>query len=135
MSLSEQEQRMFREIEESLMADPKFGAGLGVDGSANSSRPAVSLRGVAVGSVGLLFLIGGIAFSLQSLWFVALSVVGFLIMFGAGVWMLRGGDGEGDLDSGLTGGLGVRSRLGGAEGSGSGFGSRMEERFRKRFEE
>ncbi|MCK7675213.1 DUF3040 domain-containing protein [Corynebacterium pygosceleis] len=135
MSLSEQEQRMFREIEESLLADPKFGAGLGAGVAGGSSRAVVSLRGLAVASVGLLLLVGGVAFSLQSLWFVALSVLGFLIMFAAGVWMLRGGDGIGESGAGYPGGsIGV-SRTGGVDGSGGGIGSRMEERFRRRFEE
>ncbi|MEZ2120928.1 MULTISPECIES: DUF3040 domain-containing protein [unclassified Corynebacterium] len=137
MSLSEQEQRMFREIEESLMADPKFGSGLGGVVSSGSASPAVSIRGIAVGAVGLLLLIGGVAFSLHSLWFVALSVLGFLIMFGAGVWMLRGGGG---LDDGFDDDLGdltSRARFSGfgARDSSSGFGSRIEDRFRKRFEE
>ncbi|MBI8989298.1 DUF3040 domain-containing protein [Corynebacterium meridianum] len=135
MSLSEQEQRMFREIEESLMSDPKFGAGLGAGVSAESRRPAISLRGIAIGAVGLLLLIGGVALSLQSLWFVALSVLGFLVMFGAGVWMLNGGDSSDGLDLDFSGGPSRRTRLGGSGGSGFGLGSAMEERFRKRFED
>ncbi|MCK7641807.1 DUF3040 domain-containing protein [Corynebacterium sp. P6145] len=133
MSLSEQEQRMFREIEESLMADPKFGAGLGAGVSGGSRRPTVSLRGIAIGAVGLLLLIGGVAFSLQSLWFVALSVLGFLVMFGAGVWMLNGGDGSEGLNLDRTGGSSRGMRPGGS--GRSGLGSAMEERFRRRFED
>ena len=117
MSLSEQELRVLREIEQSLMADdPHFGSTASVD---PTSGGRVTLRGGALLMLGLLFLVGGVALAQQSLWFIALSVVGFLIMFGAGVWMLRGG---------------VAPRVAPTK-SGGGVGSRLEENFRRRFEE
>ena len=96
MSLSEQEQRALREIEQSLLADdPKFGSSVAGDHVFGASgTPGITLRGVAIAVVGLVMLIGGVALAQQSIWFIALSVVGFLVMFGAGVWMLRGGGGN-----------------------------------------
>ncbi|QTH59093.1 DUF3040 domain-containing protein [Corynebacterium hindlerae] len=128
MSLSEQELRALREIEQSLMADdPKFSAsvsGAGVDG-----RFSFSLQGVALFVLGLVLLIGGVALSQETLWFVALSVVGFLLMLGSGIWMLRSND------SGIS--LSSPSRPEKAKGSGpgSGFTGRMDERFRSRFDD
>ena len=94
MALSEQEQRMLAEIESALYAeDPKFGSAMsgksmGLD-SGGTSR-GFSPRVIAIIGVGLLLLIGGMALANISLWFVTLSVVGFLAMFGAGVWALTG---------------------------------------------
>lgn len=130
MSLSEQEQRALREIEQSLLADdPKFGSSVAGDhGFGGSGTPGITLRGAAIAVVGLIMLIGGVALAQQSLWFIALSVVGFLVMFGAGVWMLRGG-------GGMSGGTGRKRRpRRGGDGSGSAA-SRMEDNFRRRFEE
>ena len=91
MSLSEQEMRTLREIEQSLMADdPKFSAAVTEASATEGTKGRVTLRGVALVVVGLVLLIGGVALAQMSLWFVALSIVGFLVMFGAGVWMLRG---------------------------------------------
>lgn len=88
MSLSEQEQRTLREIEESLLADdPKFGASVSEPTSFGGSGGAVTLRGIALVVVGLCMLVGGVALAQQSLWFIALSIAGFLVMFSAGVWL------------------------------------------------
>ena len=127
MSLSEQEQRTLREIEESLLADdPKFGASVSEPTSFGGSGGAVTLRGVALVVVGL---IGGVALAQQSLWFIALSIAGFLVMFAAGVWMLRG-DGSGysveKRDSG------VRAKKSAARRGG--VSDKLEENFRRRFE-
>ena len=90
MSLSEQEQRALREIEQSLLAeDPRFGASVS-GGPGLDASPVLVLRGVALGVLGLVMLVGGVALAQVSLWFIALSVAGFLLMFGAGVWVLRG---------------------------------------------
>lgn len=128
MSLSEQEQRALREIEQSLLAeDPKFGASVsGGQSFPGSGAGGLTLRGIALAVVGLLMLIGGVALSAQSLWFIALSVVGFLVMFGAGVWMLRGG-GSGPRVGKPAGAKSKPSRA-------ASRGSSMEENFRRRFE-
>ena len=126
MSLSEQEQRALREIEQSLLADdPKFGSSVaGGHVFGESGTPGITLRGVAIAVVGLVMLIGGVALAQQSLWFIALSIIGFLVMFGAGVWMLRG---SGESSAGRVGK--PRPSRGRAPASS------MEENFRRRFEE
>ncbi|WP_448852369.1 DUF3040 domain-containing protein [Corynebacterium sp. 335C] len=138
MALSEQEQRMLDEIESALYAeDPKFGSAMSARafGDGGGSPRGFSIRTTALLVLGLVLLIGGMVLSLQSLWFIALSVVGFLVMFGAGVWAMTGsGDGAarrpgravrrpGSARAGRTG----RSGRGGNGGGG------MEERFRNRF--
>ncbi|WLP87008.1 DUF3040 domain-containing protein [Corynebacterium stationis] len=131
MSLSEQEQRALREIEKSLLAeDPNFGASVSSASSFGGSGGAVTLRGVALVVVGLVMLVGGVALAQTSLGFVLLSIAGFLVMFGAGVWMLRG-SGDGSARS-----SGKKSKSGGAgSAKDSGAASKLEENFRRRFEE
>ncbi|TNL99470.1 DUF3040 domain-containing protein [Corynebacterium tapiri] len=128
MALSEQEQRALREIEQSLMADdPKFGSSVS---SVGSGGAGVGLKAVAIGVVGLLLLIGGVALAQSSLWFIALSVLGFLVMFAAGVWALRSSRTQEHAD--------VRIAAGGSkhpnQSKDSGIGARMEENFRRRFD-
>ena len=131
MSLSEQEQRALREIEKSLLAeDPKFGASVSSDSSFVGSGGTITLRGVALGVVGLVMLVGGVALAQASLWFVALSIAGFLVMFGAGVWMLRG---SGSLGSSKKGKESKSGRSGSANNNGAA--GKLEENFRRRFEE
>lgn len=128
MSLSEQEQKALREIEQSLLADdPKFGASVAGDGNGRGQGVGLTLRSVALAVLGLVLLIGGVALAQQSLWFIALSVFGFLVMFGAGIWALRGGGGK------SAGSRSESSRKSKKSGN-SAFGSRMEENFRRRFE-
>lgn len=136
MSLSEQEQRALREIERSLLADdPKFGASVSESSSSfgGDGGGAITLRGVALVVLGLVVMIGGVALAQQSLWFVALSVLGFLLMFGAGVWMLRG-----DSSSSKSNKSARSSKKSNKQRSSSkqgGVSSKMEENFRRRFEE
>ncbi|WKD58986.1 DUF3040 domain-containing protein [Corynebacterium caspium] len=93
MALSDQERQALREIEASLLADdPKFGQYVNVDSDDSTSAINFSLQGIALIAVGLVMMVGGVALSQNSLWFISLSVAGFLVMFGAGIWMLRGGD-------------------------------------------
>ncbi|MDN6099173.1 MULTISPECIES: DUF3040 domain-containing protein [Corynebacterium] len=131
MSLSEQEQRALREIEQSLLADdPKFGASVGTASSFGNPRGgALTLRGVALVVVGLLMLVGGVALAQQSIWFIGISIVGFLLMFGSGVWMLRG---SGESAGGRSPRSGSRKRAPQKSGRVSG---KLEENFRRRFEE
>lgn len=126
MSLSEQELRALREIEQSLLADdPKFGAA--VRSASGETRFSFSLQGIALFVLGLVLLIGGIALSQSTMWFVALSVVGFLIMLGSGIWMMRAGE-----KTPATPRVRVQSKT---LGDSSGFAGRMDERFRSRFED
>ncbi|ALC06351.1 hypothetical protein CDES_09830 [Corynebacterium deserti GIMN1.010] len=127
MSLSEQEQRALREIEQALMADdPKFGKAVSSDSSLAGG--GLTLRGIALFVLGLVLLVAGVALSQQTLWFVALGIVGFLVMFGSGVWMLRGGG---------SNKLSFSSRTSKAKNQAPGnssLGDKMEENFRRRFE-
>lgn len=128
MSLSEQELRALREIEQSLLADdPKFGAS--VASATGETRLVVSLQAIALFVLGLVMLIGGIALSQATMWFIALSVAGFLLMLGTGVWTLRNGESARPVS---TGRRAPRSSLGGNGGS---FTGRMDERFRSRFDD
>lgn len=129
MSLSEQEQRALREIEQALMADdPKFGKS--VSGDNVLAGGGLSLRGIALFVVGLVLLVAGVALSQQTLWFAALGVIGFLVMFGSGVWMLRGGGGGGDKISMAP----SAGKVASGSARGSSLGDKMEENFRRRFE-
>ena len=86
MALSEQEQRVLDEIESALYReDPRFGRSVGA-----GSVSGVTLKTTALGLLGLCGLIAGVALSQLSLWFIALGALGFLLMFGAGFWALRG---------------------------------------------
>lgn len=127
MALSEQERRALQEIERSLLADdPKFGASVRAH-SEGGSGGALTLRGVAVVVIGLVMLVAGVALSQQSLAFVAVSIVGFLVMLGGGIWMLRGGgEVEGKASPKKPKALKPQSN--------DGFSARMEDNFRKRFE-
>ncbi|MCZ9297261.1 MULTISPECIES: DUF3040 domain-containing protein [Corynebacterium] len=133
MALSEHEQQALREIEQSLLAnDPDFGASVSGETSFGANSGAITLRGVALIVVGLCMMVGGIALAQQSLWFVSLSVLGFLVMFGSGVWMLRGNSEDSLVTVGAqssTRDRGKQSKKGGSD-----VGSRLEDNFRRRFE-
>lgn len=130
MALSEQEQRALREIEQSLLADdPKFGASVSTAHSFGGGAGAgkITLRGIALVVLGLVLLIAGVALAQASLWFIALSVVGFIVMFGAGVWILRTPKDNAAPKQ--------RPDRQGNSPRGNRVGSRMEENFRRRFED
>jgi hypothetical protein len=132
MPLSEHEQRLLDQIERALYAeDPKFASTVR---GARLRRPSRRrrLQGAALFVVGVALLVLGVV--VQEFWFgnfPAVSLLGFLVMFfGALVTLTairRGSDaagestGEGDTAK-------ARSRRGS-------FSQRMEERFRKRFEQ
>lgn len=129
MSLSEHEQQALREIERSLLQDdPKFGSSVAEDSGFGGDGGAITLRGIALIVVGLLLLVGGVALAQQNLWFVSISIVGFLVMFASGVWMLRGRKEKTPSYSGVR----AKQKSVGGQGGVSG---RLEENFRRRFEE
>lgn len=134
MALSEHEQQALREIEQSLLAnDPDFGASVSGETSFGGNSGAITLRGVALIVVGLCMMVGGIALAQQSLWFVSLSVLGFLVMFGSGVWMLRGKSEDSLVAVGMH--APARGHNKQSKKGGSGVGNRLEDNFRRRFEE
>lgn len=141
MPLSEHEQRMLDQIESALYAeDPKFASTVrGGRMRAASSRRR--LQAIALFVLGLVLLVAGIALPIKPGGFPIISLIGFIVMFGAGVLMLWGGgsqktkqaQGEGS-DQAAAKGPGHPKSRGPRKGSG-GFSARMEDRFRKRFEQ
>ena len=127
MALSDQEQQLLREIEESLLADdPKFGASVS-SASRFQDGPEtgrLTIRSLALIVLGLCLLVGGVALATHSLWFVSLSVVGFIVMFAGGVWALRTPADPSPRQADRTQHPSQRGRMS----------SKMEENFRRRFE-
>ncbi|OLR94185.1 DUF3040 domain-containing protein [Actinokineospora bangkokensis] len=132
MPLSEHEQRLLDQIERALYAeDPKFASTVR---GARLRRPSRRRRllGIALFIVGAALLVLGVALNL---WFPVVSLLGFLVMFGGVLLTLtslrRGaadpGGGEGGTESRGGGATPARNR--------SSFSQRMEERFKRRFDE
>ena len=129
MPLSEHEQRLLDQIERALYAeDPKFASTVG---RARLRRPSRRRRvqGAALFVVGVALLVLGVV--VQQFWFggfPAVSLLGFLVMFFGALITLtairRGGD---NAAEGGEGGKNPPRR--------NSFSQRMEERFRKRFEQ
>jgi protein-S-isoprenylcysteine O-methyltransferase Ste14 len=127
MPLSEHEQRLLDQIERALYAeDPKFASTVG---RARLRRPSRRRRiqGAALFVVGVALLVLGVV--VQQFWFggfPAVSLLGFLVMFFGALMTLtairRGGDTAESAD-------------GKNQPRRSSFSQRMEERFRKRFDQ
>jgi hypothetical protein len=133
MPLSDHEQRMLDQIESALYAeDPKFassvrGAGL----RAPSARRRFQGAGLFV--LGLALLVAGIAVKATMVGgFPVLSVLGFVMMFAGVVFAVTGPPVPGGRDGGAKGAQ-PRSRRG--RGTTGTFTSRMEDRFRRRFDD
>jgi hypothetical protein len=135
MPLSDHEQRMLDQIESALYAeDPKFASRVhGRGGRAPSGR--WRLWGAALFVVGLATLVSGVAF--EATWvggFPLLSLVGFVVMFGGVILAITGPRiSGGKAKEGPSLGASARKRPKGT--SGGSFISRMEDRFRRRFDE
>lgn len=133
MPLSEHEQRMLKEIESALYADdPKFASSVRKTGSTGARRPAGLV--VALAILGVALLIGGLALDFKPGGFPVLSLVGFLVMFAAGVLALRSTPSHGAKG---TGGPRVpgTGRASAKPADGRNYSSRMEDRFRRRFDQ
>ncbi|GAA1482885.1 DUF3040 domain-containing protein [Gordonia sinesedis] len=131
MPLSEHEQRMLEQIESALYAeDPKFASSVQRRRLGKSSGRR-RLQAAAIFVVGLVLLILGpiIGFSIGG--FPVLSLVGFLIMFGAGLFALWGGGSKSEgkprrgSDNRETRSPAAKRKLS----------ERMEDRFNRRFEQ
>jgi Protein of unknown function (DUF3040) len=133
MPLSDHEQRMLDQIETALYAeDPKFASSVRGGGfRAPSARRR--LPGAALFVIGLGMLVSGVAFRATMIGsFPILSVFGFVVMFGGVVFAVTGPRLTGRADRpGSTG----SSRQRRSKGSGGSFTSRMEDRFRRRFDD
>ncbi|UQX09477.1 DUF3040 domain-containing protein [Candidatus Mycobacterium methanotrophicum] len=133
MPLSDHEQRMLDQIESALYAeDPKFASSVR-GGGLRAPTARRRLQGAALFVAGLAMLISGVPF--KAVWagtFPILSVMGFVVMFGGVVLAITGPrlSGRGERPGPSTGARARRSK-----GPGGTFTSRMEDRFRRRFEE
>ena len=129
MPLSEHEQRMLEQIESALYAeDPKFASSVKRRrlGRATGRR---RLQAVAIFVIGLVLLIGGLIVNVRLGGFPIISLVGFLVMFGAGLLALWGSSaGGGTIGS-------SSSKPSRQQGPKRKFSERMEERFNRRFDQ
>ncbi|HEV7582880.1 MAG TPA: DUF3040 domain-containing protein [Mycobacterium sp.] len=133
MPLSDHEQRMLDQIESALYAeDPKFASSVR-GGGLRAPTARRRLQGVALFVTGLAMLVSGVAFKATMIGsFPILSVVGFIVMFGGVVYAITGRRLSGRVDhSGPAQGPRQRRNKGG----GGSFTSRMEDRFRRRFDQ
>jgi hypothetical protein len=137
--LSEHEQRMLEQIESALYAeDPKFASSVR-GGRLRSTSSRRRLQAAALFVLGLFLLVAGIAAPVKLGDFPIISLIGFIVMFAAGVLLLVGsskgiakGDRSGEAQSGdASGGASGRGR----QRKSGGFSERMEDRFRRRFEQ
>lgn len=131
MPLSEHEQRLLDQIERALYAeDPKFASNVRGARMRSPSRRR-RLQGVALFVVGLVLLVLGVGVfkDLGPAGIPVISVLGFLVMFAGAVVAIfargQGDGGQGTEAGGTAPGGGARSTLA----------QRMEERFRRRFED
>ncbi|GAB90405.1 DUF3040 domain-containing protein [Gordonia rhizosphera] len=132
MPLSEHEQRMLEQIENALYAeDPKFASSVKRRRLGRSSGRR-RLQAVAIFVLGLVLLVGGLIVNIGVGGFPIISLVGFLVMFGAGLLALWGGDGRGS-GSARGHGRGAKDSRGAAPKRK--FSERMEERFNRRFDQ
>lgn len=134
MPLSDHEQRMLDQIESALYAeDPKFASSVR-GGTLRTPSTRRRLQGVALFVIGLAMLVSGVAFpATQISGFPVLSVLGFMVMFGGVVFAITGPRVPGGRDRSAAEAGAPRQKRG--KGSGGSFASRMEDRFRRRFDE
>ena len=135
MPLSDHEQRMLDQIESALYAeDPKFASSVR-GGTLRAPSTRRRLQGAGLFVIGLAMLVAGVAFKATMIGsFPILSVLGFLVMFGGVIFAVTGPRLPGGRDAAGQGSAGSRQRK--VKGSGGGsFTSRMEDRFRRRFDE
>lgn len=134
MPLSDHEQRMLDQIESALYAeDPKFASSVR-GGTLRAPSARRRLQGAALFVVGLAMLVSGVAFKATMIGsFPILSVIGFIVMFGGVVFAITGPRVPGGRDRSAPESGGVRPKK--SKGGGGSFTSRMEDRFRRRFDE
>jgi hypothetical protein len=133
MPLSDHEQRMLDQIESALYAeDPKFASSVR-GGGFRAPTARRRLQGAALFVIGLAMLVSGVAFKATMIGsFPILSVIGFVVMFGGVVFAITGPRmSRRPNQSGPA--QGPRQRR--SKGGGGSFTSRMEDRFRRRFDE
>jgi len=133
MPLSDHEQRMLDQIESALYAeDPKFASSVR-GGGFRAPTARRRLQGAALFVIGLAMLVSGVAF--HATWvgtLPILSIFGFIVMFGGVVYAISGPrlSRRADHSGSAPGSARQRRNKGGGS-----FTSRMEDRFRRRFDE
>jgi hypothetical protein len=134
MPLSDHEQRMLDQIESALYAeDPKFASSVR-GGNLRAPSARRRLQGGVLFVVGLALLVSGVPFYANvNHAFLIVSIVGFVVMFGGVVYAITGPRVAGGKDR--PGSESGSSRQKKAKGSGGSFTNRMEDRFRRRFDE
>lgn len=127
MPLSEHEQRLLDQIERALYAeDPKFVSTVR-GGRMRKPTKRRRLQGVALFLLGLVLLVVGLAVrQIYIADFPVVSILGFLVMLG-GAWLAVSTSG--------SGGSAPAAQQKNAQPDKNGFTGRMEERFRRRFEQ
>ena len=129
MPLSEHEQRLLDQIERALYAeDPKFASnvrGARMRGLYHRRR----FQGIVLFVLGLLLLVAGVVLPVRPIGIPVISVLGFLVMFAGAVVAIFSRRSAGD---GRPGGSSDRSPTGQGRST---LAQRMEQRFRRRFEE
>ena len=130
MPLSEHEQRMLDQIESALYAeDPKFATSVR-GGTLRSPSTRRRLKGAALFVAGLAMLIAVVPFYGHNHAFLVVSVVGFIVMFAGAIVALTGQPPSAvGQPSPIPGSSRARKVKGGS------FASRMEDRFRRRFDD
>lgn len=133
MPLSEHEQRMLDQIESALYAeDPKFASSVR-GGNLRAPSARRRLQGVGLSLFGLAMLVAGVAVKATMVsGFPVLSVFGFLVMFAGVVFAVTGPRVAGGPDRAAAPSQARQRR---ARGAGGSFTNRMEDRFRRRFDE
>lgn len=135
MPLSDHEQRMLDQIESALYAeDPKFASSVR-GGHLRAPSARRRLQGAGLFLVGLAMLVSGVAVKATMIGgFPVLSVIGFVVMFAGVVFAVTGPPAApgATREKGAPGRPGPRRS---GKTAGGSFTSRMEDRFRRRFDE
>ena len=133
MPLSDHEQRMLDQIESALYAeDPKFASSVR-GGGFRAPTARRRLQGGALFVIGLAMLVSGVAFKATMIGtFPILSVFGFIVMFAGVIYAITAPrlSRRPDRSGSAPGSARQRRNKGGGS-----FTSRMEDRFRRRFDE
>lgn len=133
MPLSDHEQRMLDQIESALYAeDPKFASSVR-GGHLRTPSTRRRLQGAGLFVLGLAMLITGVAVKATMIGgFPMLSVLGFVVMFAGVVFAVTGPPSSGGQDRDAPAAKPAARR---GKGGGGSFASRMEDRFRRRFDQ
>jgi cytochrome c biogenesis protein CcdA len=136
MPLSDHEQRMLDQIESALYAeDPKFASSVR-GGSLRAPSARRRLQGAALFVIGLAMLVVGVAVPATMIGgFPVVSVVGFIVMFGGVVFAITGGRRRSGPQAVPDGEAAPRSNQKKKNRNSGSFTSRMEDRFRRRFDQ